>query len=236
MSALYTAITDEFKDQLASLAELVSASQEKSLMPRTRVASIRASTLLLAATFEEFIREMALERAHRVVERATTIVDIPDKLLEAAWDKTLEEIQATKIVGDSKQASLALKAKASRPRFDAVCLFVEGDISQDIYSNLTKNKNNMRPDEINRLFRIGGVQNICQEICRKRALQRFFGAGGQVKTYEYLRRSLNNFIDKRNSVAHSPNMMSSDAPEAVLRDIRMLRAVATNMEVTLNSK
>ena len=235
MSTVYSAVAEEFQSQLSSLHELLAASQSTSLMPSTRVASVRASTLLLASIFEEFVREMALERAMYVVNKATSLDEVPVRLVETAWNQTLNDIVHTKASSDSKMTALALTAKMGRPRFDAICLFVEGDITQNIFENLTQNRGNMRPDEINRLFRIGGVPNICVEVCKRTALQGFFGERGHIKTHEALRQTLNGFIDKRNGIAHAPNLTSSDSPDEVLKDIRMLSAFSADLEIALGA-
>ena len=236
MSSIYTAIAEEFGDQLHSLRELIGNSQSKSLMPSTRIASVRAATLLLAAAFEEFVREMALEHAKLIVSQAKSIEQVPDRLVETAWKRTLNELLYTREEGETKKARLASIAKLARSRLDAICLFIEGDISQDIYSKLTHNENNMRPEQINNLFRIGGLSGVCKEVCKRRELQVFFGTKGQENTYSALEKTLNAFIDKRNVIAHSLNLMSSDAPDEVFRDMSMLKAFSLDLRVTLTEK
>ena len=235
MNAIYSAIAEEFEDELSSLRELVESSQNMSVVAKTRVASVRASTLLLAATFEEFVREMALERATDIVSKAESLEDLPDKLVEAAWKRTLDDIVRTKVEGESKKMTLALTARSARPRFESVCKFVEGDIAQNIFKNLVHNENNMRPGEINRLFAIGGVSDVCLKVCKRRALKIFFGERQQGRTHGAWISGLNGFMDKRNHIAHTPNLKSSDAPEEIFRDIDMLAAFCKDLEVTLNS-
>lgn len=235
MSDIYSAIVEEFKSELSSLRELLSVGQNRALRPSARVASVRASTLLLASTFEEFVREMAREYAAHVVCQATSLDDIPDKLVEAAWHQTLDHIVHIRIRGESKKSSLALAAKECRPKFDAACSFVEGDISQNVFEHLTRNKNNMRPDEINKLFRIGGISNVCMEVCKGKELQRFFGQRGPTGTHAALHTKLNGFIDKRNSIAHTPNLMSSESPDEALKDMHMLSSFSSDLKVALSA-
>ena len=236
MSSIYTAIADEFEGQLYSLCELVGCSQSKSLMASTRVASVRATTLLLAATFEEFVREMALEYANLVVSRAKSLEQVPDRLVDAAWKQTLQDLLRARPMGETKQSRLASTAKLARPRVNAILSFMEGDLSQDIYTNLTHNENNMRPEQIDRLFRIGGLPNVCRAVCKRGKLQTFFGVRGQERTHAALKETLNEFITKRNEIAHSLNLVSSDAPDAVFRDIDLLRAFAIDLRVTLTEE
>ena len=99
MSSIYTAIVEEFEGQLYSLRELVGNSQSKSLRPSTRIASVKATTLLLAATFEEFVREMALEHASLVVARAKSLEQVPNILVDTAWKRTLNDLLRTRAEG-----------------------------------------------------------------------------------------------------------------------------------------
>ena len=233
MTTLYMAIAEEFEGQLFSLRELVGNSQSKSLGPSTRIASVRAATLLLAATFEEFVREMALEHARQVVARAKSLEQVPDRLVDTAWKRTLNDLLRTRAEGETRETRLASTAKLARLRLDDICSFMEGDISRNVYTNLTHNENNMRPEQIDRLFRISGVPSVCKEVCKKGELQTFFGIRGQESTHAALKDTLNQFIDKRNEIAHSLNLVSSEAPDEVFRDIFMLKAFAVDLQVAL---
>ena len=235
MSGIYSAIREEFEGELSSLRELVGTNQHVSQLARTRVASVRAATLLLAATFEEFVRQMALERASSVVSHAISIQDVPNKLLETAWKQTLAEIVRTKFEGEAKKGGLAAAAKEVRPKFDAVCKFVEGDLTQSVLESVVRNENNMRPGEINRLFSVSGITDICLKVCDRSSLKAYFDESEPGKTHGALINGLNRFIDKRNHIAHTPNSTSSDAPEEVLRDIEMLGAFSEDLDETLSS-
>ena len=94
----------------------------------------------------------------------------------------------------------------------------------------------MRPEQIDKLFRISGLSNVCKEICKKQELQNFFGIRGQERTHTALKETLNEFIDKRNVIAHSLNLVSSDAPDEVFRDMGMLKAFAVDLRITLAEK
>ncbi len=59
MSTDFSVIVDEFESGLVRLEEIVGAGQTKQSSPKARVASIHAATLLLAAEFEESVRETA---------------------------------------------------------------------------------------------------------------------------------------------------------------------------------
>ena len=236
VSTVYSVIVDEFEEGLSSLRQLVQFGQMKNVVPKTRVASVRASTLLLASTFEEFIREMAREFAIQVVAKATSVNDLPDDLLETAWRRTLDELARNKGTARSKKESLEIVAKAARPKFDAVCSFMEGDIEQNIFDDLIHNENNMRPNEINKLFKISGLRNICLEICKNGSLQDCFDEVEQGKTHGVLIDKLEKFFQRRNEIAHSLNSASSNAPDEVFRDIDFFSAFSKDLCLTLESQ
>ena len=75
---------------------------------------------------------------------------------------------------------------------------------------------------------------MCMEICKNPALQSFFDEADQGKTHGALLNALNSFIDKRNYIAHTPNLLSSDAPDAVLKEIDMLSAFSQDLKEELN--
>ena len=69
MATHFTVILDDFEEELEAIKILVQASADPRLgKPRTRVAGANAAVLLLAATFEEFVRQMARAFARAVVE------------------------------------------------------------------------------------------------------------------------------------------------------------------------
>ena len=235
LTTAFSVIVEDFGEDLASLRQLVNIGQDKSASAKTRVATIHATTLLLAAAFEEFVREMAREYARQIVNKADSVSDLPDALLETAWKRTFAELARSKPNGRSKKETLEIAAKQARPTIDALCAFIEGDITQDIFAHLIHNENNMRADEINRLFKVSGLSDVCSRICRQVSLKTFFDQQDDGKTYGDLLTSLVDFVNRRNGIAHSLNSASSSAPEEVSRDIDMFLAFSNDLGATLET-
>lgn len=231
----FSVIVDDFDQNLTSLYLLVQIGQAKGVSARTRVASIHATTLMLAAAFEEFIREMAREHAIHVVDRARTVSEVPDMLLVTAWKRTLNELARAEGNGRTKRDAVRMSAKQARPKIDALCAFVEGDIGQDIFDHLIYNDSNMRAREINKLFRVSGLENVCRQVCEQDSLKEFFNRDDDRGTHGDLLAALEYFIKRRNEIAHSLNSVVSSGPEEVLRIISMFRAFAQDLGVTLET-
>ncbi|MDE0694332.1 MAG: HEPN domain-containing protein [Boseongicola sp.] len=235
MSTSFSVIVEEFVDSLGALEEVVKGGQGRTSSAPARVAAIRAATLLLAATFEEFVREMALEHAVQVVGRASSVSALPDALLDTAWRRTFDRFSRRQKAGRSIRETLETSAKQARSSVEALCKFIEGDKSQNIFDNLIHNENNMRVRQINILFRVGGLSDICTETCKQTELKNFFDTEDDDKTHGELLGALDGFFDRRNQIAHSLRAASSSAPEALFRDIEFFLAFSLDLCTTLEA-
>ena len=223
MSTVYSVIVDDFVDALVPLQQIVKNGQGKASTARARVASVHASTLLLAATFEEFVRQMAREHAVQVVANATSVSEIPEALLDTAWRRTFDKFARSRSSGRPKREALEIFAKQARPTVDALCAFIEGDINQNIFDHLIHNENNMRPGEI----------NGCAEACKGTELKKFFETDDDGKAHGELLSALEQFFERRNEIAHSLNSASSTSPEKILFEVEMFGAFSKDLCKTL---
>lgn len=74
MNTDFSAIVYEFEKDLDNIGSIVSAfDAPKKSNSRIRVAAANSATLLLAATFEEFVREMARSYAELIVNKTDKI-------------------------------------------------------------------------------------------------------------------------------------------------------------------
>lgn len=235
MSTPFSVIVDDFEIALTPLEEIVNNGQSKASSPRARVASVHAATLLLAATFEQFVREMALEHAVQIVAKASSISDLPDALLDTAWRRTFEQFARSKPSGRSKKEALEIFAKQARPSIDALCTFIEGDITQNIFDHLIHNENNMRAGEINALFKVSGCSNVCAQACKQTQLKIVFDTDDEGKVHGGFLQALDTFFERRNAIAHSLNTASSSGPETLFYDIDIFLAFSKDLQATLDS-
>lgn len=227
------AIYDDFLADLAAIAELISVAQSQRNSPRSRIASVNSSTLLLAARFEEFVRELGRQFARETVYRCVEPIQVPRKLTATAWKRTFEGLARAKIDTGGTPAPLKLISSQARARFEAMCRFLEGDRNQDIYASLIHNENNMRPKQLNEIFSVCEVNDICSKISDKSALGEYFEESEAAKVHGLLLTRLNDFMEKRNDIAHSLNPGSSAGPDELIDDISFFRALALSLAETL---
>ncbi|MFE0759131.1 MAE_28990/MAE_18760 family HEPN-like nuclease [Inquilinus sp. NPDC058860] len=223
MSSEFSIILEEFDEELEAIRAVILAfSDPKAGTPKTRVASVNSATLLLAATFEEFVREMARTYARSVVRSSKRFEEIPKKIASTAWKRSMEYLARLHIdIGDKSSSHEALFSDALA-RFNAIYEFCRGDLTQDVYKDLIHNEHNMRPNEINGLFKVSDLTNICRAVCDKKPLLDTFSETQPEKTHGQLLSGLEDFFERRNQIAHSIAIMRSSGPDLVLKDINLL--------------
>ena len=217
MTSVFDPIREDFEHELNAIRSVVSAfSNPADGNPRTRVAAANSATLLLAATFEEFVREMARAYARAVVNSCGSNSKLPALLIARAWQRTLDSLARMKIDGKEGIPTDALS------RFTVVYDFCRGDLSQDIYRDLIHNENNMRPSEINSMFKVSGLNNACKIVCGCDTMAEYLGEKDVDAANGILVSRLEAFFERRNQVAHSISTMTSSSAQLIFQDIELL--------------
>lgn len=159
---------------------------------------------------------------------------LPPKLAGVAWRRTLESMARIRLAPQSTHFSREGVFADALTRFTTVYEFCKGDLSQDIFSELIHNENNMRPQEINGLFSISGLKNVCALASSSPDLMNFVNETDSNKASVRIVKRLEDFFEKRNQIAHSINAMRSSGPEQINEDINLLaifgKAVAETLE------
>ena len=233
----FAVIFEDFEEEMTAIRVLVEASANAKLgRPRARVAGANAATLLLAATFEEFVRQMARAFAREVVEACETYDRLPPKLAAVAWKRTLNGMARIQLDPKAKNFSREGVFADALTRFTVVYEFCKGDLTQDVYGDLIHNEANMRPHEINSLFKLSGLHDVCLRASASPDLMEFFNETEQGKVNGRLVERLDDFFERRNQVAHSINAMRSSGPEQINVDIELLTTFGRALAATLEKK
>ena len=235
MATVFSVILEDYEEELDAIRILVDASADPAHgKPRARIAGANDAVLLLAATFEEFVRQLARAYAKNVVDTCGSFERLPPKLTGVAWRRTLEAMARTRLDSQSTNISREGMFTDLLIRFTKVYEFCKGDISQDIFDELIHNENNMRPQEINGLFNISGLKNICMLASSHPEIMLFVNEFEPNKANTRIVERIEEFFERRNQIAHSINAMRSSGPGQINEDINLLaifgKAIAATLE------
>ncbi|MFE8101455.1 HEPN domain-containing protein [Brenneria goodwinii] len=227
MATTFDVISEDFLKDLTAISDLVEAVRSVGASARARIASINSSTLLLAATFEEYVREMGRQYARELVLRVNDPQKLPRKLTATAWKRTLEQLARAKIDTGGTPLSLVHISSEARASFDSVWEFLGGDLTQDIYSSLIHNENNMRPGEINAVFSVCELKDICLKISSKQELKDHFNEDDERKVHGLFMTAINDFMEKRNDIAHALNVENSIGVDDFHKTLDLMKAFSS---------
>ncbi len=165
-TSIFELIREDFVGEIDTIRQLVGTFDGPGKTAKARIAAANSATLLVAATFEEFVREMAREHARVVVTTSPSFDKLPKKLVSTAWKRSMEGLARVRLdVEQSARESLMVDTHA---RFSVAYSFAKGDLTQDIYRDLIHNENNMRPNELNSMFNVAGLSDMCQRSATSR--------------------------------------------------------------------
>lgn len=230
MPTVYSVITDDFEQELDSIRLLVEAFDDPNKgTPRVRIAAANAATLLLAATFEEYVREVGKAFAKQVVGAARRFSALPGRLATRAWRRTMDTLSRLRVDGTQRFLSAEGRSVNPHARFDDVWAFCNGDLSRDIYDDLIHNENNMRVGEINSVFSVCGLSDACRRACDRTPLRVHFGENDGGKIHGLLVDKIEEFFDLRNMIAHAINSGQSSSPESIRKDLDLFQAFGKSL-------
>jgi hypothetical protein len=234
VASTFEVIAEEFVEDMEAIRSLVVTFSDPQKSPKTRIAAANSATLLVAATFEEFVREMARQFARNVVANAGSFERLPSKLASTAWKRTMDSLSKVRIEGDPAGAGAENVFGAAQARFTVIYEFCKGDLTQDIYRDLIHNENNMRPNELNGLFKVSGLSDVCKLLSDEQPMLDFFGEVQPGKAHGKLISRLEDFFERRNTIAHALNLHQSSGPDQISNDINMLESIAKALCYTLD--
>jgi hypothetical protein len=232
LSSQFSIIQEEFDDDLESIRALIGVVTDPS-KPQMRIAAANSATLLLAATFEQFVREMARTYARAIVAAARDFKSVPKKLVQTAWRRTMAglvevEVSAAPFAEGSRKDALR--------KFNSVYQFCNGDKTQDIYEQLIHNENNMRPAQINLLFSISDMQDICLQTSDKAPILQYLQETDANKAHGLILNYINDFFERRNEIAHALGTRHSSGSDQILKDVDFFLAFSISIARTLEDK
>lgn len=212
---------------------LVAAPVQGGSAAKVKVAAANSATLLVAARFEEFVRQMAREYARIVVTTAENFDKVPKDIKSTIWKRTLASL--AKSAPDKSDDVVTFFAQASM-KFSTVLDFCKGDYSRDIYLDLIHNETNMRPNQINELFKISGLSDVCAKCASTNVFMDHYLETEPGRANEKIREDINEFFKRRNDIAHALRPSSATGETIINEDIKLFRAFGVSLCEVLNSK
>lgn len=225
MTTTFSVIGEEFEGELNTIESLIAMSSDlRTTPPRVRIACANSSILLLAANFEEFIREMIREYARFVVASSLSYDRLPDKLATAVWKRAMNSLGRINLNPRVDSFSREGIFSDALTRFTKAYEFCKGDLKQDIYADLAHNSSNLTVSEVNGLFKLCGLENVCAKISHRRALLVYYDDDAPPKVHALLTDQLNKFMAGRNLVAHEVGSVRSSGSVNIAREIGFFAA------------
>lgn len=229
MSSQFSIVQEEFADDLESVRALIAVLYDQP-KPKVRVAAAHSATLLLAAMFEQFVREMARIYAREIVSAARDFKDVPRRLVQTAWRRTIAGLAEL----DLHASPFAeVNRKAALLKFNSVYAFCGGDKEQDIYEQLIHNENNMRPNQLNMLFSISDLQDLCLQASGKRPMLHHLQESDPGRAHGQVLAYINEFFERRNDIAHALGSKHSTGADQIIKDIDFFLAFSRAVSWTL---
>ncbi len=236
MVSRFRAVADEFCTEVQVIQALVSSFDTTQVKPKLRAAASNSAMLLLAATFEVFVRDMAGAVARAAVAGAGEVAHIPNGILRTAWKRVFDSIARLDLPQNTRIQDIHQIVGHAEARSGAVFAFLRGNTEQEIFADLVQHDVNLRTQEINRLFGISGVSDVCGLVSQEQNVADHFQADRASATGKELVEFIDRFIEQRNSIAHSLTSASSVGANEVSNHIDTFRVFATALCVVLEQR
>ncbi|ESY44113.1 hypothetical protein X747_09440 [Mesorhizobium sp. LNJC384A00] len=220
MPSEFEIIFDDFSSELDALSEMaaVPTRATAAFSPRARVAAANGATLLLAAIFEEFIRQEVKATFKEKTKRAKSFADFPKKMTAVVWRRSLEMLARTPF--DEVLSDISL----SDSKISAIVAFcLKKEIGADVSESVAHNDNNMKANQLNGLFNGIGIPSVCSKVCEDKTLIDFLGCESAGKANSEFEARVDEFFKRRNAIAHAIKIGSSSGPAGLHQDIELFR-------------
>jgi hypothetical protein len=219
METAFALIFEEFSAELNALTNMVvtpTESEGHTQPAKARIAAGNAATLLLAAVFEEYVRQLVKAAFREKSNCAKGIQDFPKDIAANVWRLTLQNLARVNI------EDVEANPQDYEARLAAIVAFsLKKDISSDVAEALAHNENNMRPQQLTQLFNQIGVKKIMHKSCEDQDMLAYLGSDNTDHAYQHLAAALNDFFKRRNYIAHAIQLNNSSGPVQLNKDIQL---------------
>ena len=170
MASKFLTITEDFSAELEAIRTMVLELNNPSAATRVRTSSARAAILLLAAVYEEYVRQMAGEHALCVADSPRS-----KRLRRKAWKITFDELARVDPFVGSNEVAASVRTE-SMEKIESLFTFVSGNLHSELLPSTIRNERNMRPAQLNQIFKLSRIDDISREICDRQCLIEYLSA------------------------------------------------------------
>ena len=232
-------------DELKSLIELVT--QKNISTPNLDISNVlsKGSIMLIASYFEDFILYTATEYVNLIIREKSDITKIPNGITNSVREEIENYVKRVfRNIYSEEDTFIELTSKVNQrlSNIESLFKFVEGDLTSNITNRIIKTEFHLRANEINRLFKIAGINNICSMLSKRENLGKLYGFEYKnqiLKNYTYIQRNLEKhlaeFYKYRNSLVHPYNKASMPYTRTLPEEINFFRAFALDLCKLLDS-
>jgi hypothetical protein len=232
MATTFDIIREDFSAELDTIRTLVATSDERdTTSTAVKIASSNASMLLLAASFEEFVRECVREFVVQIVSRAAQFADIPPNVGVAVWERAIYLLRGLRYGSRDFDRTQAVTSLTYLQDF---CL--DETLATPVSDLVAYNQNNLKCKEINDMFRRCGIADYCGALGRLDIFIDFFGSPSADKAHADFMSYLDNFYDSRNEVAHAIGSRKATGSTDIERHLDFFGCLAQAICADLNER
>ena len=223
VESVFALIFEEFSGELDALGEIAVHPKESGeggahpLSAKARVAAGNAATLLLAAVFEEYVRQLVKAAFREKSNTAKGIQDFPQNIAAKVWRQSLS------MLASAEMEDVEANPADYETRLAAVVAFsLKKNVTSDVGQALAHNQNNMRPDLLAGLFKQIGIPKILHKSCEDQEMLDYVDSDNGDHARNHLAAALNDFFKRRNYIAHAIQLNTSSGPQQLGKDISLL--------------
>lgn len=166
---------------------------------RSTTTSRNAGIVLLAAHFEEYIRQQIEEYAKGVVISYNNLeINFREKLVDSYWRSAASKLSRIRPKGSSNWANVAQQTLNNLLAYP-----VNGNTSQFDYKLISEHENNMRYETILELCKKLSISDVHTGMCRHTDFDNSIGNPHRDFRAREITRILNDFYELRNGIIHS---------------------------------
>lgn len=190
--------------------------------------------IFLASSFEEFIREEAIQCGNYVMDKYSGMPDASRHAIrDAYWFVSRERLKFMKSVLVKNIPDPALVAQV-RSVLDGLHGFVVNDDATKLVSSaFGHHSNNFRPDTVAEIFNRLNIKKLLAQLGEYQNLKNHFGVTKRDECEIKLKGKWNEFYDRRNETVHSLGGSSGYAVEIVFGYIELFELTAEALKSVL---